>query len=354
METKRLVVDNSVDSESVYTQAVDILNNSDVVAFPTETVYGLGAVATDEQAVKKIFKAKGRPADNPLIVHIGHIEDMYTYVEEIPEYAVKCMEAFWPGPLTLIVKAKPGIFAKSVTSGLTTVGMRMPNHPVALTLLRKLGKPVAAPSANRSGKPSPTEASHVIEDLNGLIPLVLDGGATGIGVESTVLDVTLSPPIILRPGGVTKEMLETVIGSVLQPTYTDQQSELTPKAPGMKYTHYAPDAPVYLIESDMKQVQEAITQLHEQHVKVALLAPASFANVGADWVFAFGDEGVQEEMAASLYKALRACNHTTADIILATVTTTEGVGAAIMNRLEKAAGGKYFHTKNHIESGKLF
>lgn len=342
METKRLVVDNDVDNESIYTQIVDSLNRGEVVAFPTETVYGLGAIATDDVAVKKIFEAKGRPSDNPLIVHIGNQKDIYTYIEDIPDNALKCMEAFWPGPLTIVLKAIPGIFAPSVTAGLTTVGIRMPNHPVALKLLQKLGKPVAAPSANRSGKPSPTEADHVIEDLNGCIPFVLDGGVTGIGVESTVLDMTLTPPVILRPGGVTKEMLEQVIGPVCQPTHEEQKVESTPKAPGMKYTHYAPNAPVYLIDCHDEKVREAVDKLHAEGLQVALLAPSNFANANADWFFAFGEEGSQDEMASLLYKALRSCDQTSADIILATTTSADGVGAAIMNRLEKAAGGKYF------------
>lgn len=238
-----------------------------MVAFPTETVYGLGAVATNEEAVKKIFEAKGRPSDNPLIVHIGTIEEVSAYVEEIPEKAKKLMERFWPGPLTLILKAKPGVLAKNVTAGLSTVGIRMPDHEVALGLLRTLKKPLAAPSANRSGKPSPTKAEHVYEDLQGRIPLILDGGTTGIGIESTVLDVTVNPPVILRPGGVTKEMLEAEIGEVIEPTPKEQQLESAPKAPGMKYTHYAPEAPVYLIENDCKKIEQAIEELKKKGIK---------------------------------------------------------------------------------------
>jgi len=343
METIRMFVDNNSNSEKSYTQAVDLLNNGEVVAFPTETVYGLGAVATDERAVKKIFEAKGRPSDNPLIVHIGTIEEISNYIEEIPENASKLMEAFWPGPLTMIMKAKQGLLAPSVTAGLTTVGMRMPNHEVALELLRKLKKPVAAPSANRSGKPSPTKATHVEEDLQGRIPLILDGGATGIGIESTVLDVTVNPPVILRPGGVTKEMMEEVIGEVIQPTKSEEKLDATPKAPGMKYTHYAPNAPVYLIESDQLLVRIAIGKLKEEGHKVALLAPISFDQLDADFFFPYGQEGDKESMSAKLYEDLRACDKTEATIILATITSTEGVGAAIMNRLEKAAGGKWYN-----------
>lgn len=342
MQTIHLTVDKNGNSQKSYAQAVDILNHGEVVAFPTETVYGLGAVATDDKAVKKIFAAKGRPSDNPLIVHIGSVEELTHYIEEVPEVAKRCMEAFWPGPLTIVMKAKPNVLAPSVTAGLQTVGMRMPDHPVALELLRTLKKPLAAPSANRSGKPSPTKAMHVAEDLGGIIPCIIDGGTTGIGLESTVLDVTLDQPVILRPGGVTKEMLEAVIGPVLQPDFEQQKIESTPKAPGMKYTHYAPDAPVYLIDPEAKQIERAIVSLHAEGHKVALLAPTNCGSLTADFFFTFGDEANVDEMGAALYDALRACDKTDATIILATTTSTQGVGAAIMNRLEKAAGGKWY------------
>ncbi|MER1957517.1 MAG: L-threonylcarbamoyladenylate synthase [Solibacillus sp.] len=342
METVLLTVDDFVDNSENYTQAVHLLNDGQVVAFPTETVYGLGAVATDEQAVKKIFAAKGRPSDNPLIVHIGTIEEVNRYVVDIPEIAKKCMAAFWPGPLTLVMHVKPNVLAKSVTPGMQTVGLRMPDHPVALKLLQTLKKPLAAPSANRSGKPSPTKASHVFEDLQGIIPCILDGGMTGIGVESTVLDVTLAQPVILRPGGVTKEMLEEVIGPVLEPNFEQQKIEATPKAPGMKYTHYAPNAPVYLIEQDLQIMQQAVQTLQQQQHKVAVLAPENFAAVNADYYFSFGHEYELDQMSANLYDALRACDKTDATIILATTTERKGVGTAIMNRLEKAAGGNWY------------
>ncbi|WP_102693102.1 L-threonylcarbamoyladenylate synthase [Rummeliibacillus pycnus] len=339
METQRFIVDNNVDSEKSYSQAVDLLNNGELVAFPTETVYGLGAVATNESAVKKIYAAKGRPSDNPLIVHIGTFAELEKYVDYISDKARKCMEAFWPGPLTIIFKVKPNILAPSVTAGLDTVGIRMPNHPVAIRLLQKLGKPVAAPSANRSGKPSPTEGIHVEQDLAGEIPMILDGGATGIGVESTVIDLTLETPVILRPGAITKEMFEKVIGPVEQPTHIEQKAG-APRAPGMKYTHYAPNAPVYLIEQNEQQVSRAIKELQQQGHKVALLGPQRFAHLVSNWFFTLGDS--KEEMAANLFHALRACDSTAADIVLATVTSTDGVGAAIMNRLEKSAGGKWY------------
>ena len=324
-----------------YSEAVELLQAGEVVAFPTETVYGLGAVATNEEAVKKIFQAKGRPSDNPLIVHIGTKEELDLYIANISDVAKQCMDAFWPGPLTLVMEAKQDVLAPSVMPGKETVGMRMPDHPVALELLQQLKLPLAAPSANRSGKPSPTKAAHVFEDLNDIIPAILDGGVTGIGLESTVLDVTLTPPVILRPGGVTKEMLEAVIGPVLQPTIAEQKMESTPKAPGMKYTHYAPNAPVYLLEEGA-DIAQAIMTLQAQQHKVALLAPTSYATLPADYYFTFGEAAHLEEMANTLYDALRSCDKTDATIILATTTSTEGVGAAIMNRLEKAAGGKWY------------
>ncbi|MEA0553976.1 L-threonylcarbamoyladenylate synthase [Lysinibacillus irui] len=345
MKTVCKVVDSNVNSQINYTQAVDILNAGEVVAFPTETVYGLGAVATNDLAVKKIFEAKGRPSDNPLIVHVGTKEEVEIYIEHISEVAKQCMDLFWPGPLTLVMPAKPNVLAKSVTAGLSTVGIRMPDHPVALALLQQLKKPLAAPSANRSGKPSPTEAVHVLDDLGGYIPYILDGGSTGIGFESTVLDVTHEPPVILRPGGITKEMLEAKIGPVIQPNKVEQKLDTTPKAPGMKYTHYAPNAPVYLIDCQLEKVREAVKQLQHEGHAVALLAPANFENSEADFYFSIGEMGSKQEMGAALYNALRACDKTTATIILATTTSTEGVGAAIMNRLEKASGGKWYSSK---------
>lgn len=339
METKRVIVDG-VTEDPAFDEAVALLKAGEVVAFPTETVYGLGGIATNDAAVTAIYAAKGRPSDNPLIVHIGAFDQLERYVDNISEKAKKCMDAFWPGPLTVICHVKPGALSEKVTAGLDTVGIRMPNHPVALRLLRQLDEPVAAPSANTSGKPSPTEGVHVEEDLTGRIPLILDGGATGIGVESTVIDLTLNPPTILRPGGITKEMFEAVIGPVNEPTHIEQKAG-APKAPGMKYTHYAPDTPVLLIDNDEVAVKEALAALHADGKKVALLAPDHFGKIEADWFFTFGD-GTHEQMAAHLYDALRACNATDADVVLATVTDKNDMGSAIMNRLEKSAGGHWY------------
>ncbi|MCZ2257527.1 L-threonylcarbamoyladenylate synthase [Sporosarcina sp. G11-34] len=340
METKVVSVDNAVDTKGSYERAVDILRSGGVVAFPTETVYGLGAIATNEQAVQKIFEAKGRPSDNPLIVHIGNKEDVKKYAVGITADAEKLMEEFWPGPLTLVFNKIPGIVAPNVTPGVETVGIRMPNHPVALCLLRELGQPLAAPSANRSGKPSPTEATHVYEDLSGLIPLILDGGQTGVGVESTVLDMTIVPPVILRPGGATQEMIEAVIGPV-ETAANDTASE-APRSPGMKYLHYAPEAPLFVISQDEEEIRIAVDTLQNEGKKVAVIGPDEFNVSNADWYFAVGPIYDNEAMATNLYRAIRKCDFTSADIILAVETDLNGYGVAVMNRLTKASEGKRY------------
>ncbi|MDW0116393.1 L-threonylcarbamoyladenylate synthase [Sporosarcina thermotolerans] len=342
MDTEIISVDNHVGNFLSYQRAVDILKNGGVVAFPTETVYGLGAVATDANAVQKIFDAKGRPSDNPLIVHIGNKKDVDKYAVDVPDDAKKLMDAYWPGPLTLVFNKRPGVIAENVTPGFETVGIRMPDHPVALELLQKLDMPLAAPSANRSGKPSPTEANHVFTDLQGRIPLIVDGGRTGVGVESTVLDMTTVPPTILRPGGLTREMIEELIGHV------HAESEVSkgdaPKAPGMKYMHYAPESPLYIIQADEKVIQDAVNALHNEGKRVAVIGPDEFrVKVDeADWYFSVGPLHDQEALATNLYGAIRQCDLTEADIILAAETEWTGVGAAVMNRLVKAADGKRY------------
>lgn len=323
-----------------YQRAVDILKEGGVVAFPTETVYGLGALATDADAVQRIFEAKGRPSDNPLIVHIGYAEDVHNLAVNVPDSAEELINVFWPGPLTLVLHKRPGVIAENVTPGFDTVGLRMPEHPVALELLRKLGEPLAAPSANRSGKPSPTEAGHVLTDLEGRIPLIVDGGKTGVGVESTVIDMTVEPPAILRPGGVTREMIEEVIGPVT--AESKSPGEEAPKAPGMKYMHYAPESPLFVIQPDEVVIREAVQILHSEGKKVAVIGPDEFEIAEAEWYFPVGPLHDHEAMAVNLYGAIRQCDLTDADLILAAGTTNEGVGVAVMNRLLKAADGKRF------------
>lgn len=340
METKVVSVDNHMDNLEGYQQAVDILRNRGVVAFPTETVYGLGALATNAEAVQRIFEAKGRPSDNPLIVHIGNKEDVDKYAVDIPQEARRLMDVCWPGPLTLVFHKRPGVIAENATPGFQTVGIRMPDHPVALNLLRKLDGPLAAPSANRSGKPSPTEAEHVLTDLTGRIPLIVDGGRTGVGVESTVLDMTSVPPTILRPGGITREMIEDIIGPVNAESKTS--GEEAPRAPGMKYMHYAPESPLFVIESDEMVIQSAVNSLQDKGKRVAVIGPNEFESGNADWYFPVGELHDQQAMANNLYNAIRQCDLTDADIILAVETDMTGVGEAIMNRLMKAADGKRF------------
>ncbi|HBB5410576.1 TPA: threonylcarbamoyl-AMP synthase, partial [Listeria monocytogenes] len=237
MQTIHWNINNQQSNQVIFQEAAKLLRSGECVAFPTETVYGLGADATNQAAVQKIYEAKGRPSDNPLIVHIARREQMDPFVASYPVKAIQLMEKFWPGPLTVILPLKKDSLATNVSAGLSTVGVRMPEHPVSLALIDAANIPVAAPSANRSGKPSPTTASHVIEDLDGKIAGIIDGGATGVGLESTVIDCSLDIPVILRPGGVTKEQIEQIIGPVDIATNNTKETE-KPKAPGMKYTHY--------------------------------------------------------------------------------------------------------------------
>jgi L-threonylcarbamoyladenylate synthase len=343
MNTKVWKVDKYVDNIENNPQVVDaahFLQENEVVALPTETVYGLGGNAESDVAVEKIFAAKGRPSDNPLIIHIAEKHQLTAFVAEIPKKAEILMERFWPGPLTIIFKKKDGVLSDKATAGLETVAVRMPDHPVALALLKKCQLPIAAPSANSSGKPSPTNAQHVMEDLNGKIAGVLDGGSTGVGVESTVLDCTEEIPVILRPGGVTKEQLETVVGEVhLDAALIDEASK--PKAPGMKYQHYAPNAPLYLVNGSKSFLQGLIEEKQKDGLRVGVLATEeSVEYYQADVSIACGKRGELESVATALYETLRSFNQEKVDIIFSEMFPNTGVGHAIMNRLQKAAGNK--------------
>ncbi|MBY0123250.1 L-threonylcarbamoyladenylate synthase [Bacillus sp. S/N-304-OC-R1] len=341
MNTKRWSVDKNVDNSVSYpqiTQAADLLIKNEVVAFPTETVYGLGGNAENSEAVGKIFAAKGRPSDNPLIIHIAEEHQLYDFVEDISDGARLLIKEFWPGPLTLIFKRKEGTLSELATAGLSTVAVRMPDHPVALALLKECGLPIAAPSANRSGKPSPTTAEHVWEDLNGRIAGIVDGGPTGVGVESTVLDCTEPIPVILRPGAVTKEQLEAVIGGVSVDAALADASQ-APKSPGMKYRHYAPDAPLYLVDGSREFIQSLVDKQKAEGHKVGVITTEENQSFyQADYVITCGQRQHLETVAAYLYEALRTFNNTQADIIYSEMFPNEGVGVAIMNRLMKAAG----------------
>jgi len=334
------VVDNVVERKKYYPQlqeAAKLLRENEAVAFPTETVYGLGANAMDDEAIAKIFEAKGRPSDNPLIVHIGTKSQLDGIVKEIPPVAEKLMAHFWPGPLTIILPRKEGISEK-VTAGLNTVGVRMPDHPIALALIEEANVPVAAPSANRSGRPSPTLASHVYEDLNGKIAGIVDGGATGVGVESTVIDCTSAVPTILRPGGITKEQLEAVIGTVsLDPALKDEKEK--PKSPGMKYTHYAPKAPLSIVEGSREFIQQLVDGKKEEGFKVGVLTTEEYQHVyNADVILSCGVRSDLASVATKLYDVLRTFDASEVDVIFSESFPNEGIGNAIMNRLTKAAG----------------
>ncbi|PEZ33580.1 threonylcarbamoyl-AMP synthase [Bacillus thuringiensis] len=340
MHTNMWVVDNVVERKKYYPQlqeAAKLLRENEAVAFPTETVYGLGANAMDDEAIAKIFEAKGRPSDNPLIVHIGTKSQLDGIVKEIPPVAEKLMAHFWPGPLTIILPRKEGI-AERVTAGLNTVGVRMPDHPVALALIEEANVPVAAPSANRSGRPSPTLASHVYEDLNGKIAGIVDGGATGVGVESTVIDCTSTVPTILRPGGITKEQLEAVIGTVsLDPALKDEKEK--PKSPGMKYTHYAPKAPLSIVEGSREFIQQLVDEKKEEGFKVGVLTTEEYQHVyNADVILSCGVRSDLASVATKLYDVLRTFDASEVDVIFSESFPNEGIGNAIMNRLTKAAG----------------
>ncbi|HLT56108.1 MAG TPA: L-threonylcarbamoyladenylate synthase [Bacillota bacterium] len=314
--------------------AAAMLKEGKTVAFPTETVYGLGADATNPQAVDNIFRAKGRPQDNPLIAHVATIEQLKQLVTYIPPYAEKLIEAYSPGPITYVLKDN-GTCAENVTAGLATVAVRIPDHPVALALLKKTGRPVAAPSANISGKPSPTTADHVWEDLQGKIAGLIDGGPTGVGVESTVIDCTGDVPVILRPGGITKEQLEEVAGTVvIDPGLTDQKEK--PKSPGMKYRHYAPEIPLWLVEGGPSVLRKLMDEKRKAGLKVAVLASTmTCSQLEGDALYPLGED--LAEIAARLYEGLRTFKKGDYDLILCETFPEEGIGQAIMNRLRKAA-----------------
>ena len=264
METKLVKVDTENPEKSVLTEAAEILKNGGLVAFPTETVYGLGANGLDEKACKRIYEAKGRPSDNPLILTIGDLDGLYKIVGKVTENAKKIIDAFWPGPITLVLP-KADCVPETVTGGLDTVAVRYPSNKIARELIKIAGIPVAAPSANSSGKPSPTRASHVEFDLNGKIEMIIDGGAADWGLESTILDVSEDKPVLLRPGAVTQDMIEDVVGEIdVDPAvYSKPDGNIVPKAPGMKYKHYSPSAKVILVSGSMENVISTINEKNQ-------------------------------------------------------------------------------------------
>lgn len=329
--------------------ASDLLREGSLVAFPTETVYGLGADALDRNAVLSIFAAKGRPADNPLIVHIhdrAQLEDLCT----VPPLARPLIDAFWPGPLTMLFPRKP-VIPPEVTAGLPTVAIRMPSHPVALAMLKACGLPVAAPSANSSGRPSPTTAAHVLEDMDGKIPLILDGGACDVGLESTVLDLCHDQPTILRPGGITKEMLESVLrqevllaGSILKPLGENEVA----LSPGMRYRHYAPKGVVTLVEGPAERTVPLLRSLclEQQSAgkKACVLCFTEHVNDFAGCnPHDIGSVSSPGEIAHRLFHVLRSLDEEGMEAVFSEVIPPEGMGLAVMNRLGRAAAFRTIH-----------
>ena len=369
-------------------EAAEILKGGGLVAFPTETVYGLGGNGLDKEAAKKIYAAKGRPSDNPLILHVSSIEEVYPLVKALPEKAKKLMEAFWPGPLTLVLP-KSDLVPKESTGGLETVALRSPENALTLSLIRACGFPIAGPSANLSGRPSPTEASHVFEDLGGRIEGILEDGAVGIGVESTIVDLSEDCPTLLRPGAITIEDLEELLGEkvAIDPTLLGKSMAegFTPKAPGMKYRHYAPKAEMILFkkkeEDETRSGQEEIAELilsygekelsdcPEKEVKKSVAkAILSYGekelSVSPDkriWILCGEDTaslyagdgrftvqilGRREEplsMTHNLFRLLRKADEEGVELILGECYSEEGVGFALMNRLKKAAGQRILY-----------
>ena len=361
MQTKIVrIEDKTPVREELLTEAARILREGGLVAFPTETVYGLGGNALDADASRKIYAAKGRPSDNPLIVHIAGMAELAPLVEEIPESARRLAEAYWPGPMTMILKKSARIPAET-SGGLDTVAIRMPADPVASTLIRLAGVPVAAPSANTSGRPSPTTAEHVIQDMDGRIDVILDGGAVQVGVESTIVDLSGDHPVLLRPGAVTVPMLEKILGPVeLDPVLTRPVGpDVHPKAPGMKYRHYAPKAEMILVEAEnscgtaespgsmeedstMRVVRE-INRLAEEALRMGkrpgILATDETAPLyRAGEVRSIGRRSDEASVAHNLFAVLREFDSIGVDIIYSEAFPEDDLGLAIMNRMNKAAG----------------
>jgi L-threonylcarbamoyladenylate synthase len=358
--TKHWVIHKTVDNtvgNLIYNQhireAARWILEEEVVAFPTETVYGLGANALSEKATRKIFEAKGRPGDNPLIIHIASLDQLQGVVDNIPEHGQQLISAFWPGPLTLVLP-KGNQVCRAVTAGLPTVAVRMPAHPIALALIKACDLPLAAPSANRSGKPSPTQAEHVLHDLGGRIVGVLDGGETGVGLESTVVDVTGEVPMILRPGGITKQQIEEVVGEVLtdpaltvMPNQDTTSTSIQPRSPGVKYQHYAPEGEMWLVSLNRgvgmmrHNIQKQVCLDRQKGLRVGVLTTEEgHRYYEAEMVLSVGSRGDLSTVARHIYQSLRKFDQMEIQRIYAESFPEIGLGEAIMNRLRKAAGGK--------------
>jgi len=338
------LIDEKNINQDIINEAGNILKNGGLVSFPTETVYGLGANALDKDAVIKIFEAKGRPQDNPLIVHISDFDEIEPLVLEIPETAKKLMEKFWPGPMTIIFK-KSALIPDETSAGLDCVGIRMPSNPVARAIIKASGVPIAAPSANISGRPSPTDVESCIEDLSGKIDMIVGGEKCQVGVESTVIDCTIYPPCVLRPGGITLEMLKSVENNIyIDPAIMKKpDADFKPKAPGMKYRHYAPKAPVKIIEGDPEKTIAKINEIVQNYIdegkKVGIIATDETMDQYKNGiVVSLGSRNDMSNIARNLFETLRSFDDKDVNLILSESFAEEGVGIAVMNRLKKAAG----------------
>ncbi|MBQ7793458.1 MAG: threonylcarbamoyl-AMP synthase [Clostridia bacterium] len=338
METKIVKITDPRDTK--ITEMGEIIRNGGLVSFPTETVYGLGANAFDEKAVLSVFVAKNRPADNPLIVHLADISELETVARDIPDAAYKLFREFSPGPLTIILKKKDTV-PDVVSAGLDTVAVRIPSHPIAQALIRAAGVPIAAPSSNLSGRPSPTRAEHVIEDMKGRIPAIIDGGACSVGVESTVIELTTGTVNILRPGGITKSDLGAVLENVTVDRHVTEMvtDGETPKSPGMKYKHYAPDAEVTVLVGDTKTTAAEIKQLlnGEKGAVCGVMCYDGFA-FDCETVLYMGEDN--KTYAERLFDALRQCDALGVKKVFAQFSEDENYGLAVRNRLFKAAAGR--------------
>ena len=345
MNTKIVKLDLNSENRKSIEEAGEIIKAGGLVAFPTETVYGLGGDAFNPESSKKIYAAKGRPSDNPLIVHIYKLEDLYKVAKDVPEVALRVADEFWPGPLTIILNKSEDL-PKETTGGLDTVAVRMPEHPIARDFIRAAGGFVAAPSANLSGKPSPTIAKYVCEDLDGRVDMIIDGGDSDIGLESTIIDLSVSNPIILRPGYITMEDLSKVLDSVdMDKTILDDSTGVAPKAPGMKYRHYAPKGDLTIVTGDDNKVIDYInTSVREvagHGVKTGIISSSeNYERYAADLVKDIGSSEDKKAIARNLFRILREFDDEGVDIIYTEGFYGSGIAMATMNRLLKAAGHK--------------
>lgn len=343
MNTKVVRIDEQHIDDGLIREAGEIIKAGGLVAFPTETVYGLGGDALNPASSKKIYLAKGRPSDNPLIVHIAQMEALPFIVKKVPEAAKKLAKAFWPGPLTMIMEKSEAV-PKETTGGLDTVAVRMPSHPTAMAFIEASGGYVAAPSANRSGRPSPTVAGYVVEDLDGRIEMILDGGDVELGLESTIVDLTVEPPVILRPGFVTEEELAEVLGQVEQDaTLFSDDSGQAPKAPGMKYRHYAPKGELTIVRGSVAAVTDYINAGlaagRKNHKKTGVIATdETIKSYRADVPRSVGKRKDVNAVARGLYRILREFDDEDVEMIYSESFDGGGVSQAVMNRLLKAAG----------------